>query len=81
MPICKCRYCKNQLNAREAYSVLENNQKKFYCSEEHYKLDLQQKAEAAKKERKGEKPIKNRFKYFLKMLEDDAFQPAAYKEV
>ena len=37
--------------------------------------------EAAKKERKGEKPIKNRFKYFLKMLEDDAFQPAAYKEV
>ena len=48
MPICKCRYCKNQLNAREAYSVLENNQKRFYCSEEHYKLDLQQKAEAAK---------------------------------
>lgn len=48
MPICKCRYCKNQLNSREAYSVLENNQKKFYCSEEHYKLDLQQKAEATK---------------------------------
>lgn len=36
-------------------------------------------AESAKKERKGEKPIKNRFKYFLKMLEDDTFQPAAYK--
>lgn len=35
-------------------------------------------AEAAKKERRGEKPIKNRFKYFLRMLEDDAFQPASY---
>lgn len=37
-------------------------------------------AEAAKKERKGSKPIKDRFKYFKKMLEDDAFEPAAYKE-
>ena len=27
----------------------------------------------------NEKPIRNRFKYFLKMLEDDAFQPAAYQ--
>lgn len=35
-------------------------------------------AEAAKKERRGEKPIKDRFKYFLKMLEDDTFQPASY---
>lgn len=35
-------------------------------------------AEAAKKERKGSKPIKDRFKYFKKMLEDDAFEPASY---
>lgn len=35
-------------------------------------------AEAAKKERKGSKPIKDRFKYFKKMLEDDAFEPAAF---
>jgi hypothetical protein len=35
-------------------------------------------AEAAKKAKNNEKPIRNRFKYFLKMLEDDAFQPAAY---
>ena len=37
-------------------------------------------AEAAKKERKGQKPIANRFKYFLGMLENDTFQPAAYKD-
>jgi hypothetical protein len=35
-------------------------------------------AEAARKERKGSKPIKDRFKYFKKMLEDDAFEPAAF---
>ena len=28
-----------------------------------------------------QKPIKNRFAYFLKMLENDAFQPAAYNEI
>ena len=50
--------------------------KRAYLSEKYAALN----AEAAKKERKGEKPIKNRFKYFLKMLEDDTFQPAAYKE-
>lgn len=37
-------------------------------------------AETAKKERKGSKPIKDRFKYFKKMLENDAFQPVSYKE-
>ena len=37
-------------------------------------------AEAAKKERKGQKPIADRFKYFLGMLENDTFQPAAYKD-
>lgn len=51
--------------------------KRAYLREKYSALNT----EAAKKERKGEKPIKNRFKYFLKMLEDDAFQPAAYKEV
>lgn len=35
-------------------------------------------AEEAKKAQKGQKPIKNRFRYFLKMLEADAFRPAAY---
>lgn len=27
------------------------------------------------------KPIKNRFKYFLKMLDSDAYQPASYNEI
>ena len=35
-------------------------------------------AEVARKERNGSKPIKDRFKYFLGMLERDTFQPAAY---
>ena len=35
-------------------------------------------AEASGKERKGQKPITNRFKYFLGMLERDTFQPASY---
>ena len=35
-------------------------------------------AEAARKERKGQKPITDRFKYFLGMLERDTFQPASY---
>ena len=35
-------------------------------------------AVAAKKEKKGNKPIKDRFKYFLRMLEDDAFEPSAF---
>lgn len=36
--------------------------------------------EALKKEQQGEKPIINRFKYFLGMLEKDTFQPTAYTE-
>lgn len=49
--------------------------KRAYLREKYSALN----AEAAKKEIKGDAPIKNRFKYFLKMLEDDTFQPAAYK--
>lgn len=48
--------------------------KQFYLREKYAALN----AEAAKKAKNNEKPIRNRFKYFLKMLEDDAFQPAAY---
>ena len=36
--------------------------------------------EALKKEQQGKKPIKDRFKYFLCMLEKDTFQPTAYTE-
>lgn len=36
--------------------------------------------EALKKEQQGKKPIKDRFKYFLGMLEKDTFQPTAYTE-
>lgn len=50
--------------------------KQFYLREKYAALN----AEAAKKSQKGEKPIRNRFKYFLKMLEDDAFQPVAYTD-
>jgi hypothetical protein len=48
--------------------------RQFYLREKYTELN----AEVAKKAEKGEKPIKNRFKYYLKMLEQDAFQPAAY---
>lgn len=36
-------------------------------------------AEVEKKQRKGNKPIKDRFKYFVGMLERDTFEPSAYK--
>ncbi len=48
--------------------------RQFYLREKYAAMN----AEAAKKKRKGSKPIKDRFKYFLKMIEDDTFQPAAY---
>ncbi len=51
--------------------------RQFYLQEKYAALN----AEAAKKEQNGEKPIKSRFKYFLKMLEKDTFQPAAYKHI
>ena len=37
-------------------------------------------AESERKEVLGARPIKNRFKYFMKMLEEDTFQPASYEE-
>jgi plasmid replication initiation protein len=48
----------------------------FYLREKYAALN----AEASKKERKGEKPIKDRYRYFLSMLEKDTFQPTAYTE-
>lgn len=48
--------------------------RQFYLREKYAALN----AEAAKKERRGQKPITDRFKYFLGMLESDTFQPAAY---
>ena len=51
--------------------------RQFYLQEKYAALN----AEAAKKEQNCEKPIKSRFKYFLKMLEKDTFQPAAYKHI
>lgn len=45
--------------------------KQFYLREKYAALNV-----AA-----GNKPIKNRFAYFLKMLERDAFQPAAYNVI
>ena len=48
--------------------------RQFYLREKYAALN----AEAAKKERRGQKPITDRFKYFLGMLENDTFQPAAY---
>lgn len=50
--------------------------REFYLREKYAALN----AEAEKKSRKGEKPIRDRFKYFLRMLEEDTFQPAAYTD-
>lgn len=46
----------------------------FYLQEKYTALN----AEESKKKKNGEPPIQNRFKYFLRMLEEDTFQPAAY---
>jgi acyl-CoA-binding protein len=46
----------------------------FYLQEKYTALN----AEDSKKKKNGEPPIQNRFKYFLRMLEEDTFQPAAY---
>lgn len=48
----------------------------FYLQEKYTALN----AADAQKAKVGESPIRNRFKYFLQMLEDDTFQPAAYTE-
>ena len=45
-----------------------------YLQEKYAALNV----EVAKKASKGEKPIRNRFKYFLSMLEKDTYQHAAY---
>lgn len=50
--------------------------RQFYLQEKYAALNV----ESSKKIRNKEKPIKDRFRYFLSMLEDDTFQPAAYKE-
>lgn len=36
-------------------------------------------AEVTRKQCKGDKPIKDRFKYFISMLERDTFEPASFK--
>ena len=46
----------------------------FYLQEKYTAMN----AENSKKKKNGEPPIQNRFKYFLRMLEEDTFQPAAY---
>lgn len=48
--------------------------RQFYLREKYAALNV----EAAKKARRGQKPITDRFKYFLGMLENDTFQPASY---
>ena len=48
--------------------------RQFYLREKYAALN----AAVAKKERRGQKPITDRFKYFLGMLENDAVQPASY---
>ena len=59
---------------RGVYAIYYGRQR--YLREKYAALN----AEAAKKERKGQKPIADRFKYFLGMLENDTFQPAVYKD-
>jgi len=59
---------------RGVYAIYYGRQR--YLREKYAVLN----AEAVNKERKGQKPIADRFKYFLGMLENDTFQPAAYKD-
>ena len=48
----------------------------FYLEEKYSAMNV----ENARKKRTGEAPIKNRFKYFLAMLEADAIRPASYTD-
>ena len=48
----------------------------FYLEEKYSAMNV----ENARKKRSGEEPIKNRFKYFLKMLEADTSRPASYSD-
>ena len=67
-----------RINTRKDHNLSGYNAtvygRQHYLREKYAALNV----EAAKKERKGSKPIKDRFKYFKKMLEDDAFEPAAF---
>jgi plasmid replication initiation protein len=47
----------------------------FYLQTKYAALNV----EDSKKQKRGAPPIINRFKYFLRMLEEDTFQPASYK--
>ena len=48
----------------------------FYLEEKYSAMNV----ENARKKRNGEAPIKNRFKYFLRMLEADTSRPASYSD-
>ena len=50
--------------------------RRSYLREKYASLN----AESERKEVLGARPIRNRFKYFMKMLEEDTFQPASYEE-
>ena len=84
-----CRYEFNKAQMEQIFSVLLRIHipkdyltndltfgRKAYLHEKYTALNT----EVAKKVRKGEKPIRDRFKYFLRMLENDSFQPVAYTE-
>lgn len=46
---CKCRYCDNkELDTKEAYCITIKEKKYYFCNEEHYKLEVQRKAEEKK---------------------------------
>lgn len=75
-----CAYEFDKAEMEEIQLVLTRigiSNEQHYLREKYAALNV----ETAKKERKGEKPIKNRFKYFLSMIEDDASaHKAAQKE-
>lgn len=39
MAACKCRICKKSLNTKDAYCVITNDKKAFYCSQEEFETD------------------------------------------
>lgn len=74
-----CAYEFDKAEMEEIQLVLTRigiSNEQHYLREKYAALNV----ETAKKERKGEKPIKNRFKYFLRMIEDDASAHKASKK-
>ena len=74
MPLCKCRYCQTNINAKDAYLHMIGKQKAFFCNEEHCNLFISKKEEDKRKKEEELKIAKQ------KKQEERALVVEKYKE-